>query len=154
MLALYGLGLTTTAGGEPQIARSGNWGLRRGVWLTPRNHNHLRLTRILACLYLLGLPGHAKALFQVLDELARGDGGGVISEAAHAYWRSAAGPGRRAAEAQRRYLHKLYARTVECEFPVEDALVRAVREAVVTTRALWHRANDRRRKGLCRRAAV
>ena len=35
---------------------------RREVWLSPSNHNFLRISRILACLTLLGCPRHAEAL--------------------------------------------------------------------------------------------
>lgn len=90
MLAFYGLVLTT-ARGEPRITRAENWDARRPVWLTPHNHNHLRLTRILTCLQLLGLPAHATALFTFLDDLTHGDEGGAVSKTSYAYWRAAAG---------------------------------------------------------------
>lgn len=38
-------------------------------WLTKRNHNYLRLTRIISCLKTLGLEKEAKALFDILMEI-------------------------------------------------------------------------------------
>jgi hypothetical protein len=38
-------------------------------WLTAGNHNHLRITRILKCLKLLGLDAEADAFFQYLDRI-------------------------------------------------------------------------------------
>ena len=42
----------------------------RANWLRPANHNHLRLTRIMKSLTLLGLSEEARALSLVLLELA------------------------------------------------------------------------------------
>lgn len=38
-------------------------------WLTPGNHNHLRITRILKCLKWLGLDAEAGAFFQYLEKV-------------------------------------------------------------------------------------
>lgn len=38
-------------------------------WLAPHDHNFLRITRMLSCLTILGLPGHAMAMFAYLDGL-------------------------------------------------------------------------------------
>lgn len=37
-----------------------------GYWLTPNNHNHLRITRILECLSNIGLIDYAKAFLSCL----------------------------------------------------------------------------------------
>lgn len=92
MLRFYGLTLSTEDG-RPRVIRAANWQVRRAQWLTPGNHNHLRLTRVLICLNQLGFPEHARALFALLDEVGRGEGGGAISPATYAYWRSAASSG-------------------------------------------------------------
>jgi hypothetical protein len=38
-------------------------------WLSAGNHNHLRITRILKCLKLLGLDAEADAFFQYLERV-------------------------------------------------------------------------------------
>ena len=38
-------------------------------WITPGNHNYLRITRILKCLKLLGLDAEAAAFFEYLAGL-------------------------------------------------------------------------------------
>jgi Opioid growth factor receptor (OGFr) conserved region len=89
MLRFYGLELRTV-GDKPRVSRAANWDSRRPIWLTPANHNHLRLTRIIICLDLLGLPDHARALFAFLNDLSRGPDGAAISQTTLAYWRAAA----------------------------------------------------------------
>jgi hypothetical protein len=53
MLAFYGLRHDPASG---RVERAERFADRAAVWLTPRNHNFLRLTRTLTCLRLLGLP--------------------------------------------------------------------------------------------------
>jgi hypothetical protein len=89
MLAFYGMELSTVAG-KPHVGRAAHWDARHPTWLTPGNHNHLRLTRILTCLNLLGLPDHAAALFEFLDELTHAEGRAAVSQTTHDYWQSAA----------------------------------------------------------------
>ena len=38
-------------------------------WISPNNHNHLRITRILKCLRLLGLDPEAEAFFKWLEPI-------------------------------------------------------------------------------------
>lgn len=66
MLTFYGLRQKKNI-----IERAENFPERKRVWLTPNNHNHLRLTRILRCLTLLGLTQQAKALSSCLKLLAK-----------------------------------------------------------------------------------
>jgi hypothetical protein len=40
-------------------------------WITPGNHNHLRITRILKCLTLLGLESQAREFFEWLSVIYR-----------------------------------------------------------------------------------
>ena len=57
-------------------------------WLRPGDHNHLRLTRSIRSLRLLGLPAHARALRTCLESIAA-DHPGAIAPATLSYWRSA-----------------------------------------------------------------
>src|SRR3954467_6467146 len=83
MLDFYGLAI---AGHE--ILRVPTFSARSRNWLTPHNHNFLRLTRILKSLSLLGLPDRAMQLLAWLEEIARLRAG-VISEETLRYWRAA-----------------------------------------------------------------
>jgi hypothetical protein len=85
MLGFYGLELTT----GPEVRRAANFSERSREWLTRWNHNHLRITRILKSLRILGLAGESRAFFHCLDEIY-GDYGAVISPETFEYWRSAA----------------------------------------------------------------
>ena len=68
MLSFYGLQMKE-AGGEIQISKAGNYPTRSQNWITPSNHNFLRVTRILKSLRLLGLPKHADAFFVCLEQI-------------------------------------------------------------------------------------
>lgn len=87
MLAFYGLRLN-----EAQVAinRDQNAPLRQAVWLTPRNHNFLRITRILGCLNRLSLPAYAAAFHRILTDIAENEGRNIITPATLRCWRSAA----------------------------------------------------------------
>jgi hypothetical protein len=61
-------------------------------WLTLNNHNHLRLTRILRSMTLLGCEAHADALLAGLERLYV-TYGAVIGEETMRYWRDAVKPG-------------------------------------------------------------
>jgi hypothetical protein len=69
MLRFYGLEETGTAEGW-RIVRSERFRERARVWLTPGNHNHLRLTRIMTSLTELGLHARARALWECLSQIA------------------------------------------------------------------------------------
>ena len=58
-------------------------------WLTPANHNMLRLSRILRCLNLTGLEHEALALLRDLEGLYKAGAGSVIGAQTLAYWRQA-----------------------------------------------------------------
>ena len=64
MLYFYGFELNETNGVE--ITRGVNWEARSKQWLMPKNHNFLRITRILKSLMLLGLTEYAKAFYEAL----------------------------------------------------------------------------------------
>jgi len=59
------------------------------AWLTPGNHNFLRITRILRSLTLLGCAPEARALLGELERLAAGPAGTVIGERTLRFWREA-----------------------------------------------------------------
>ena len=65
---IYGL-RRIDEGSGPRVERSASFDERARTWLYPRNHNFLRLTRILTSLRLLGLPKHSDALFQALESI-------------------------------------------------------------------------------------
>jgi hypothetical protein len=67
MLQFYGY--TVDQGDGPRVADAPNFAERADVWLTPRNHNHLRITRILKSLTALGLRGEAQAFLSQLERL-------------------------------------------------------------------------------------
>jgi opioid growth factor receptor-like protein len=90
MLGFYGLTLASGPGGAPRIAPAADFAARSRDWLHAGNHNHLRLTRILGSLRLLGLEEHARALYACLAGIAR-DHPHAVSAATLAYWRQAAG---------------------------------------------------------------
>jgi hypothetical protein len=85
MLDFYGLRREGDA-----VVRGENFPKRSAHWLSPGNHNYLRVSRILGCLRELGLPGWARAFLACLEgvyaEHAR-----VIGPGSLGYWREAAG---------------------------------------------------------------
>jgi hypothetical protein len=85
MLRFYSLQLTIMVDGTVAVERMKDFEYRRTIWLRPENHNHLRLTRILSSLSLLGLEALALALFSALRQICR-DYPGQISADSFAYW--------------------------------------------------------------------
>ena len=81
MLRFYGLELDS---GKVKAAAD----FRSKVWLTPGNHNHLRITRILKSLRILGLEQDAGAFFDCLTEIYTSHPGAISSETWR-YWQSA-----------------------------------------------------------------
>ena len=65
MLRFYGFELAAAAE-DCVVRRAVNFSERARVWLAPMNHNHLRITRILKCLRLVGLEDHGRAFFDAL----------------------------------------------------------------------------------------
>jgi len=86
MLGFYGLALA-----EDHIARAPDFADRSRLWLSPGNHNFLRLTRILKSLSLLGHEASAESLLGCLEELYR-ERPGVIGSTTVGYWRRATSP--------------------------------------------------------------
>jgi hypothetical protein len=80
--------------GEITVTHTPNLATKAIVWLTPGNHNHLRITRILKCLSLLGLEAEARAFFDCLSEIYEDEQDKpmpAISSETILYWRGAVG---------------------------------------------------------------
>jgi hypothetical protein len=83
MLRFYGL---QSQGGRVEIDPR-EFVARSRVWLTPGNHNHLRLTRIMDSLSTLGLRAEALALQRCLiEDVASGSGQGRVSRRTIDFW--------------------------------------------------------------------
>jgi hypothetical protein len=90
MLSFYGL--ESVEGEAPRIVPSQSFTKQAANWLTPSNHNHLRITRILRSLQLLGLSEEAAAMFRSLAALYGRESAAPmprISEETFRFWRSA-----------------------------------------------------------------
>ncbi len=87
MLDFYGFEIEP--GAELKVRKSQNWEERRGNWLRPRNHNFLRITRILTSLCLVGLNRYATSFFEALEKLTRSEEGKNISPESFTYWQKA-----------------------------------------------------------------
>lgn len=86
MLAFYGL--RRVLGGAPAVEiDDAQFAERAPDWLRPRDHNHLRLTRIMECLATLGLRAEAKALQRCLTkDIYEGPGRSRISFETYDFW--------------------------------------------------------------------
>jgi len=88
ILKFYGLDLVSVP--RLEVKQAANFAERSGNWLTPHNHNHLRITRILKSLRTLGLEKEAEAFFERLAKIHL-SGGRAITAETFRFWRSAAG---------------------------------------------------------------
>lgn len=70
------------------IGRAGNFEEQARNWLRPGNHNHLRITRILRSLRLLGLQSEAALFLAELERLYRERPASITAESFR-YWRAA-----------------------------------------------------------------
>ena len=87
MMNFYGL--EARPGEQITVTRSSNFADKATVWLSAGNHNHLRITRILRCLSILGLEPEAKAFFNCLSEIYRDEQNKpmpAISDETIVYW--------------------------------------------------------------------
>jgi len=92
MMDFYGL--EAGSGKQMAVTRAPNFAAKATVWLSPANHNHLRITRILRCLSVLGLEAEAKAFFDCLSKIYEDEQNKpvpAISDETLLYWREAAG---------------------------------------------------------------
>ncbi len=83
MLRFYGLTWT-----EVRVIRAVNFNDRAENWLWPGNHNHLRLTRMLRSMKLLGLQAESAALFDALEEISTSFPGRITSRTI-TFWHNA-----------------------------------------------------------------
>jgi hypothetical protein len=90
MLQFYGLDVAG-ADDSVEVVRGANFDERSVVWLTPGNHNFLRISRILRSLSLLGLNGHAAAFLKCLEDIYAGNAS-IIGTTTVGYWRQAVVP--------------------------------------------------------------
>ena len=67
MMNFYGL--VARINKRVTVTRAPGFTAKAAVWLSPGNHNHLRITRILKSLSVLGLEAEAKAFFDCLSEI-------------------------------------------------------------------------------------
>jgi hypothetical protein len=51
------------------IVKSSDYEVKKNNWISYKNHNYLRITRILTCLRLLGLENYSQALFKCLEQV-------------------------------------------------------------------------------------
>ncbi len=89
MLQFYGLQLAED-NGIISITTAETFSQRREDWLSWGNHNHLRITRILTSLRLLGLDDYAQAFFQRLTQIYR-LAPDEIDPRSYAFWNAAIG---------------------------------------------------------------
>ena len=90
MLHFYGLTAEGDLRGAPVVLPALRLSEQAAHWVTPGNHNFLRLSRILRSLALLGLQPMALAILQALEDVALTPVGKSIGETTLCYWREAA----------------------------------------------------------------
>jgi hypothetical protein len=88
MLGFYGYRMAR-AGEELTVEATPDQSVRQAVWLTPFNHNFLRITRILRSATLLGLGGEARAFHSALAHLYHGSARAVIGARTYDFWTAA-----------------------------------------------------------------
>lgn len=96
MLRFYGFKLDDS-GDQPKVRCLEQFEVRASNWMTPGNHNHLRVTRILACMRTPGFSWNAETIFQALQEVYCSEAQAsirAISEESFCFWKSAAGMGK------------------------------------------------------------
>ena len=68
-----------------QVTRGLNFRKRASNWCVSIDHNHLRITRILRCLRVLGLQKQCEAFFEALKDVYN-DANVSISQSSMKYW--------------------------------------------------------------------
>jgi hypothetical protein len=92
MMSFYGL--RVHFGEAITVARLPTFATKSAGWLSPGNHNHLRITRILRSSTLLGRELEARAFFGCLSEIYENEQNKplpAISEETMLYWKEAVG---------------------------------------------------------------
>ncbi len=97
MLNFYGFEVRLVE--HVRVTRAANFALGAAGWLSRSNHNHLRITRILRCMEVLGLEADAAAFLDCLREIygeEQNKAEPAISEETMGYWQKAVrGAGRK-----------------------------------------------------------
>jgi hypothetical protein len=88
MLAFYGLGRVGRPGGPVSIEPGPALATRGPRWWGAENHNHRRLTRIIASLAILGLGAESRALERCLERVRAEHPTGISPETVR-YWAAA-----------------------------------------------------------------
>ncbi|KAH8661988.1 opioid growth factor receptor conserved region-domain-containing protein [Xylariales sp. PMI_506] len=90
ILSFYGFVVTsgTEEGGEIKVTPKGNAGSGFRFWLKSMDHNHLRITRIIRSLRVLGLKDEAVAFYAALASTCASYG--RVGRSSQEYWRRAA----------------------------------------------------------------
>lgn len=88
MLGFYGLQCNEAGSADIEITKSDEYPERKTNWINLRNHNYLRLTRILTSLKLLGLGKYALALYKCLEQIYSEESKSIGSET-YSYWKKA-----------------------------------------------------------------
>ncbi|CUS15613.1 unnamed protein product [Tuber aestivum] len=83
MLSFYGFETAVDARGELVIGRGRGWSSRSAFWRRRFDHNHLRITRIIRCLRVLGCEGDARRVYRAVSR-SEGVGGRSL-----VFWRRA-----------------------------------------------------------------
>lgn len=85
MLRFYGLQCNEISGRAIDITQSDEYPERKLNWIEPKNHNYLRITRILTSLRILGLENYALAFFNCLNQICQEEGE-TIGSVTYSYW--------------------------------------------------------------------
>jgi hypothetical protein len=92
LMSFYGF--EVRVGKHITVTRAPNFAAKATGWLSPGNHNHLRITRILRCLTVLGLEAEAAAFLECLAEIYEDEQDKplpAITDETMLYWREAVG---------------------------------------------------------------
>jgi hypothetical protein len=85
MLRFYGLQYVESKDDRVVVNQLASYSERKPNWVSKFNHNHLRITRILKCLMILGLENYARAFYACLQQIYQEDSG-LIGEETFQYW--------------------------------------------------------------------
>jgi len=90
ILEFWGLKIDLEENNEIIVCRSINFETNKECWVEPKNHNHLRMTRVIHCLKILGLEKCAQAFYEAITDVAKEFP--VINQVTLDYWRKASLP--------------------------------------------------------------
>lgn len=85
MAKFYGFDYSDLPNGETKIVRSVDYSKIILKWVRRRNHNYLRITRILKCLVTLGLDQEASEFYGCLEKVYEENSDTIGSET-FAFW--------------------------------------------------------------------